>query len=132
MNNPEDSKSIDQLRSDAEAGLFDCCKKCPRRPLEREGRPIFAAGCSKHQTKKFPQILFVLEAPNKACEDGRVCWECHQESSDKTAKHLRDDLIPRLHIVPSIKGDDGRYQIYCINAVLHGKGKSKVRSEEHT
>jgi len=123
--NVEECTNIDSLREIASQGGFSCCQNCPRHP--DNGNPVFAEGCPKHQTKRSPIILFVFRDPSSpqrkgviGCStDGRVCGWCH---TDTSANIFRERLYPLIEkSFPEARvNEEGRYPIYCINAVLHG------------
>jgi len=123
--NIKECKSLDVLRKIASKGGFSCCKECPRHPSH--GNPVFAEGCVIHQTENSPLILFVARDPSSpqrrgvvGCStDGRVCPWCH---TDVSANIFREKLYPLIEeAFPQMKANrEGRYPVYCINAVLHG------------
>ena len=122
--NPDMCKCVKELRSMAQSREFECCKECPR--SSKEDYPVFAAGCDKHQTNKFPDILFVLRDPSSpqkegvtGCKDGNVCYWCHDDPSAINMGKV-------IEIIPGFKKDKGlRYPAYFINAVLCGAKKIK-------
>jgi len=123
--NPDMCKCIKELRLKAKNREFNCCKECLRSSAEKY--PIFAVGCEKHQTDKFPVILFVLRDPSSpqkegitGCkQDGNVCYWCHDDPSAKNMGEI-------IEKIPGLKKDKGqRYPAYFINAVLHGAEKNQ-------
>lgn len=124
---PDDCESIDELYKNAKECNFDCCQNCPINIHElKGGESVFASGCDKnHQTDKSPLILFVLRDPSipqnksvQGCTDGNVCGWCHD---DQSAQNFTKALFPKL----GTEGVNGRYPVYCINAVLHGSKKNE-------
>jgi uracil-DNA glycosylase family 4 len=123
--NVEECTSIDSLKEIASQGGFSCCQDCPRHP--NKGNLVFAEGCPEHQTRDSPIILFVARDPSSpqrkgviGCStDGRVCPWCH---TDTSANNFREILYPLIErIFPKARmNEEGRYPVYCINAVLHG------------
>jgi uracil-DNA glycosylase len=113
------------LRKIASRGKFSCCQDCPRHP--NKGNPVFAEGCPEHQTRNSPIVLFIFRDPSSpqrngviGCStDGRVCGWCH---TDTSANIFREKLYPLVEkSFPQARmNSEGRYPIYCINAVLHG------------
>jgi uracil-DNA glycosylase len=123
--NVEECTNIDSIREIASQGGFSCCQNCPRHP--GKSNPVFAEGCPVHQTKNSPIILFVFRDPSSpqhkdviGCSvDGKVCGWCH---TDTSANIFREKLYPLIEkSFPQARiNSEGRYPIYCINAVLHG------------
>src|SRR3990172_7236274 len=120
---PEDCKDIDTLRNGAQERKLDCCQECKRKSDEEF--PVFAAGCSTHQTSISPKILFIFRDPHyQTCKDEQVCGWCHNDSSAK-------NFVEKIYLILEMQESNEHHPIYCINSVLCGpeEGNSKPSVE---